>query len=99
MFYAFAHLGALGVMGLFGSAAGYVATRKQRNYPAAFLLGFLLPIIAALAAVLAFWLPEGGHLYCGGVVCLAVGLVVVVVYLFVGKKPPLQGSGASPNPS
>ncbi len=94
VFYALAHLGALGVMGLFGSAAGFLAGKKSRSYWTAFLLGSLLPIVAGITAVFAFWIPEGGHLYCGGVVCLAVGIVVVVTYSLVMKKQPTETSGA-----
>ena len=86
IFYVFAHLGALGLLGLFGSAAGVLARKKLRGYWTAFLLGSLLPIILGIVAVLAFWLGEEGHLYCGGSVSLAVATLVAVFYLLAKKK-------------
>jgi len=47
-FYVFAHLGALGLLGLFGIAAGALARKKFRNYWTAFLLGSLFPIILGI---------------------------------------------------
>ncbi len=86
LFYVASHLGALGVMGLFGSVAGLIARRKRRSFVTAFLLGSLLPIVLGLASVLALLLGEDGHLYCGGSVCLAIALLVMIAYLIVGKS-------------
>ena len=86
MFYLFAHLGAFGVMGLFGCLAGNLANKKQRGYWTAFLLGSLLPIILGLIAVIIFYVKQDGVLYCGGSVSLLVALLVVLSYLIVKKK-------------
>ncbi len=61
-FYLFAHLGALGVMGLFGCAAGLIARKKYRGYWTAFSLGFFFPIISGFVAVFLFWMGEDGRL-------------------------------------
>jgi len=90
IFYFFAHLGALGVMGLFGSAAGILARKKLRSYWTAFWLGFLLPIISGIVAVLLFLWVVNGHLYCGGSVSLLVAVPVVIFYLLAKKKTPPQ---------
>jgi len=96
VFYVFAHLGALGLMGLFGIAAGVLARKKRRGYWTAFSLGSLLPIISGIAAVLVFWLGEEGNLYCGGSVSLAVAILVAVFYLLAKEKAlSQQGSSAS----
>ena len=86
IFYVFAHLGALGLLGLFGSAAGVLARKKRRGYWTAFSLCSLLPIISGTAAVLVFWLGEEGNLYCGGSVSLAVAILVLISYLLAKKK-------------
>jgi Flp pilus assembly protein protease CpaA len=62
----------------------------------AFLLGSMLPAVASLVAVLAIWLPEGGVLYCGGSVCLLLGIIVVVAYLLIRKKTPDLDLTATP---
>ncbi len=94
IFYLFAHLGALGVMGLSGVAAGVLARKKHRGYWTAFSLGFLLPIILGIVAVLIFWLGEDGKLYCGGSVSLVVAILVIVFYLLAKKKKPSQAGYA-----
>jgi hypothetical protein len=86
VFYLVAHIGALGVMGLFGCLVGYLANKKQRGYWTAFLLGSLLPIILGLIAVIVFYVKQDGVLYCGGSVSLLVALLVVLSYLVVKKK-------------
>jgi hypothetical protein len=86
MFYLFAHIGAMGVMGLFGCLVGYLANKKQRDYWTAFLLGSILPIVLGLLAVLYFYIKQDGVLYCGGSVSLLVALLVVLSYLIVRKK-------------
>jgi hypothetical protein len=90
LFYVFAHLGALGVMGLFGSLAGVLARKKHRDYWLAFSFGALLPIITGGVAVLIFWLGKEGQLYCGGSISLAVAVLIVVFYLLIKNKSQSQ---------
>lgn len=89
-FYVSAHLGALGVMGLFGVAAGALAVKKGRDFWPAFYLGSALPILAGIMAVVVFLLGEEGRLYCGGSVCLLAAALVVLVYALVKAKVPPQ---------
>jgi hypothetical protein len=86
VFYFFAHLGALGVMGLSGSGAGALAQRKSRSFWRAFALGAILPIIAGIVAVLIFLWGVNGRLYCGGSVSLATAVLVALLYLLVSKR-------------
>ena len=85
-FYASAHLGALGILGLFGWTAGRIALWKKRSFSFAFSLGFLLPILIGIASVLYFWLPEGGRLFCGGSVILGVAILTLITYLLLRKR-------------
>ena len=94
IFYFFAHLGALGIMGLFGGAAGSLARKKHRSYWQAFSLGFLLPIISGIVAVLIFLLVVSGRLHCGGSVSLVVAIVTVIFYLLAKKKTPPEAGHA-----
>ncbi len=89
LFYFFAHLGALGVMGLSGSAAGSLARKKYQSYTKAFFYGFLLPINAGVVVVLTFLWGVNGGLYCGGSVSLVVALLVILYYLIVKKNTPV----------
>lgn len=86
IFYISAHLGALGLLGLIGSAAGALARRKGRSYSTAFFLGSLLPIAAGLVAVALFAALVGGRISCGGSVSLAVAVIVVASYSFMSRK-------------
>ena len=86
IFYFFAHLGALGVMGLFGSVAGVLARKKNRSYWLAFSLGFLLPIILSIVAVLISLWGVNGQLFCGGTVSLIVAIIIVIFYSFLKKR-------------
>ncbi len=86
IYYVFAHLGALGVIGLLAHATGLLAKKKRRSFWRAFFLAALFPIIAGIAAVLIFLLGEEGQLYCGGSVSLAVAVLIVVFYLLAKKK-------------
>jgi len=86
IFYLFAHLGAFGVMGLFGCLVGFLAKRKNRRYWTAFVLGSLLPIFLGLLAVLLFYVKQDGNLYCGGAVSLLVAILVAISYLLLKKK-------------
>jgi len=90
-FYFFAHLGALGVMGLCGSAAGLLARYRNRSFWRAFSLGFLLPIISGVVAVLIFLWGVNGQLYCGGSVSLIVAAVTLICYLLAKKTPFKSG--------
>ncbi len=90
LFYVLAHLGALGVMGLFGWAAGTIARRRNRSYWTAFSLGFGLSIVSGIVAVLIFLWGVNGNLYCGGAVSLVVGIQTLLGYLLTRKKSPLQ---------
>ncbi len=90
IFYVFAHLGALGVMGLFGSVAGILARKKHRGYWTAFSLGSVLPIISGIVAVFIFLLGEESRLYCGGSVSLVVAVLMIVFYLLPKKKTTPQ---------
>ena len=87
--YIFAHIGALGIIGLFAYLAGIIAVRKSLNYKNAVLLGFFPPIILGIIADYLVDPPRENGLpsSCGGVVSLAVALIVVIIYSVVkGKK-------------
>ncbi len=85
LFYAFSHIGALGVMGLFGGMAGILAKRKGHSFWMAYSLCSLLPIIMGIVSVLAFLLTTG-QLYCGGSISLVVAVLTIVIYTLVKKK-------------
>jgi len=93
-FYFFAHLGALGVVALFGCAAGFLARRRSRAFWTAFSLASLVPIGAGAIAVLAFWVKRG-HLYCGAAVTLPVALLMVVAYALAPSTRHRPGGGRS----
>jgi hypothetical protein len=82
IFYVFAHVGALGLLGLIGGAVGILARKKGRGYLTALLLGSLLPIVSGLVAVAMI----RGEKPCGGSVSLAVAALVVLAHLFTKKK-------------
>ncbi|MFH0777798.1 MAG: hypothetical protein V2A71_04120 [Candidatus Eisenbacteria bacterium] len=84
----FAHVGALGIVGLFGGWAGVVAREKGHGYRRAFLLGLLLPVVSGVAAVIAVFLLGGGDgsFSCGGAVSLPVAMLVVVGYLLAKRR-------------
>ena len=85
IFYIFAHLGALGLLGLIGCAIGILARKKGYSYWTAFLLGCLLPVVAGLIAVVLF-VQIQGHLYCGGAVSLALAILVAIFYALLKKR-------------
>jgi hypothetical protein len=91
-FYFFAHLGALGVVALFGCAAGFLARRRRRGFWTAFGLASLVPIGTGAIAVLAFWVTRG-HLYCGAAVTLPVALLVVVAHAVAASATYRPGGG------
>ena len=84
----FAHIGALGIIGLFACLTGAIAEKKGLNYRNAVLLGFFPSIfIGIIADYLVdppgeYGLPSS----CGGVVSLGVALIVVVIYLIAKKR-------------
>jgi len=93
IFYISAHLGALGLLGLFGILAGILARKKHLSFWVAFFLGTLLPIEAGLIAVLIFYLGTDRQLYCGGVISLAVAFLIIILYFIVKKRPQKVASG------
>jgi hypothetical protein len=87
-FYLFAHLGALGVIGLLATAAAAIAGRRGHDKGKAWLLAFLLPIITGLIAVAGFrFLGRAGIFYCGGSVSLAVAVLAIISYAIVKRRP------------
>lgn len=86
--YLFAHMGALGVIGLFGVLTGFISEKKGRSFWWAFSLNFYLPIILGLLAVFLVYFMKGGEnaIYCGGSISLAVAILLVISYLLVRKR-------------
>ena len=88
MRYFFAHLGALGVIGLFSCLAGSIAARKGFSYKRAVLSGFFSPIILGIIAAYLIdppkkeWVPS----VCGGAVSLGVALMVVIIYFALKER-------------
>ena len=80
--YVFAHIGALGLLGLIGGGVGALAQKKGRSYTTALLLGGALPIAVGLIAVA----MVRGQTPCGGSVSLAVALLVAVAYVSAKKR-------------
>ena len=97
-YYGFVHLGALGLMGLVGGAAGGLARKKSRDYWTAFALGSLIPIIAGAVAVGMYLVGEGGQLYCGGSVSLMTAVLVLVYYGLARKRTSSRAGTASRHP-
>jgi hypothetical protein len=85
-FYALAHVGALGAIGLLATSAAVLAKVKRRDYWRAFSLTTALSIISGALAVLVFLLGEDGALYCGGSVCLGVAIVMIAVYSLLPRR-------------
>ena len=71
----FAHLGAIGIIGLLSCGAGLIAMKKGYGYWKAFLIGIFAPVILGFGAVL---LIQPGS--CGGSVSLAVAILTLVTY-------------------
>ncbi|MCP4634271.1 MAG: hypothetical protein GY855_15200 [candidate division Zixibacteria bacterium] len=85
--YIFAHLGALGIVGLLGIAAGAIAKKKGRDYWKAFKLGLFLSICGGIISVLLVYiLGEKGTIYCGGSVSLIVAILIIFYYSLIPKK-------------
>lgn len=86
--YIFAHIGALGIIGLFACLAGAIAERKGLSYKKAVLIGFFPPIILGIIADYLVDPPREGWLpsSCGGIVSLGVALIVVIIHFFAKKR-------------
>ena len=86
--YIFVHIGALGILGFFACFAGSIAKRKGLNYRKAVLYGFFHPIVLGIIADYLVDPPRANGLpsSCGGIVSLAVALIVVIIYLTAKKK-------------
>lgn len=85
--YIFAHVGALGIIGLFSWLAGTLAARKNLHEKRAVLFGLIPPVVLGIAAVYLVDPPEKGIMpsSCGGIVSLGIASIVIILYLF--KKP------------
>ena len=77
----FAHVGGLGIIGLIGGFVGIIAKKKGYDYWRAFILGFILPIILGVIAVL---LVE--PMSCGGSPSIAAALLIVIIYSFIKRR-------------
>ena len=78
--YIFAHVGGLGILGLFAGLSGIIAKKKSRNYWKTFMLSFFLSIILGIIAVVLVFLSQG-IMYCGGSVSLAVAVIILIIVL------------------
>ena len=58
--YIFAHVGALGIIGLFAWLAGTIAARKGLNDKRAVIIGFFPPVIIGIIAVYLVDPPKEG---------------------------------------
>jgi hypothetical protein len=68
-------------------AAGSIARRKGLDFWKAFLVGTISPVVLGVAAVLLVrYLGDQGVFYCGGVVSLAVSLLIIIGYSFARRK-------------
>ena len=90
--YIFAHVGALGIIGLFAWLAGTIAARKGLNDKRAVIIGFFPPVIIGIIAVYLVDPPKEGVMpsSCGGIVSLAVALSVVIIYLAIKERKKIQ---------
>jgi hypothetical protein len=86
--YIFAHVGALGVIGLFAWIARTIAARKGLNEIRALIIGFFPPVIFGIIAVYLVDPPKEGLIpsSCGGIVSLGIALIVVIIYLAAKKR-------------
>jgi len=82
--YVFAHIGGLGIIGLFGCWAGSIARKKGRSYWRAFFAGFVLPIILGIISVGVVYALGGSG--CGGIVSLFVAIIVILYYSLAKKR-------------
>lgn len=86
--YIFAHIGALGIIGLFACLAGLIAQKKGLNYRKAVFFSFFPSIFFGVIAVYLVEPPRENGLpsSCGGVVSLGVAIIVVIIYLIAKKR-------------
>ena len=84
MGYVFGHVGGLGILGLLGSWAGHIASKKGYGYRRAFWACFASSIIFGVVSVGIVWGLGGGG--CGGIVSIAVAIVVIVFYALAKRK-------------
>jgi hypothetical protein len=82
--YIFAHIGGLGIIGLFGCWAGSVAKKKGYSYWKAFLFGFVFPVILGVFSV--FLVRTLGGRGCGGIISIVAAILVVICYYFAKQK-------------
>ena len=83
-----AHLGALGLIGIFACIAGFIARKKGLNYWRAIAITIVSPIVMGFVFVLAiyFFGKESQQLICGGSVSLAIAILICISYLFAKTK-------------
>jgi hypothetical protein len=79
----FAHVGGSGVIGLLAGLAGTIAKKKGFSYWKALLLGFILPVVLGVIAVLLVQ-----SMSCGGSVSLVVALLIVIIYSVIRPRDP-----------
>ncbi len=79
------HIGALAIVGLFACLTAYIAYKKGRDQSRAFAIALFLPVILGAVAVLLVFLSTG-HLYCGGGVVLLAIPIIIIVYACLRKK-------------
>jgi hypothetical protein len=75
------HVGGVGIIGLLGGLTGIIAKKKGYDYWKAFLLGFVLPIVLGVIAVLLVQ-----PMSCGGSVSLGVALLIVIISSFAKRR-------------
>ena len=80
--YFLAHLGALGILGLFGWVTGLIAVKKGRHFYSAFLLTSMLSILSGVSVVLIV----GDSVTCGGSISLATAVIILAIISFFKKK-------------
>ena len=85
--YVFAHIGGLGIIGLFACWAGTIAKKKGYNYWKAFFVGLMTPSILGVISVGVVY-ALGGH-GCGGIVSLFTA--IVVIFFFSLSKNKYEG--------
>jgi hypothetical protein len=82
--YIFAHVGGLGILGLFSCWAASLAFKKGYSYLNALFLGFVLPIGLGVISVGVVY-SSGGH-GCGGIVSLFFSIIVILFYSLAKKR-------------
>jgi hypothetical protein len=86
--YIFAHVGALGILGLFACLTGAIARKKRFKYRNAVLISFFPPIFIGTIAdyLIDPPRPNGLPSSCGGSVSLGVAIIIVIIYLIIRAK-------------